>query len=136
VETEDVVHVLRNVHGSLAGGGHLLDAHPLGLDFAVRAGSRGLGFVDASAFARIVAAMDSIVEQTIAEGLFEDVTTVRRHVAERFDDASEALEQADGWENLRMPPAVRRKLRETDQRPIEFLDSIAYRLLKKSAERV
>jgi hypothetical protein len=131
VDTEDVVHVLRRVHGALRPKGLLLDVHPLGLDFAVRAGRRGLGFVDTRKFATVVEAMNDGVEQTIAEGLFEEVTTLRRHVAERFDDAAEALEEADGWEHLRLPAAVRRRLRQTDEAPVEFIDTVRYRLLRK-----
>jgi hypothetical protein len=131
VDTEDVVHVLRRVHGALRPKGLLLDVHPLGLDFAVRAGRRGLGFVDTRRFARVVEAMNDGVEQTIAEGLFEEVRTLRRHVAERFDDAAEALEEADSWEHLRLPAAVRRRLRQADETPVEFIDTVRYRLLRK-----
>ena len=125
------MHVLRRVHGALRPTGLLLDVHPLGLDFAVRAGRRGLGFVDTQKFAAIVEAMNDGVEQTIAEGLFEEVKTLRRHVAERFDDADEALEEADSWEHLRLPAPVRRRLRQTDETPVEFIDTIRYRLLRK-----
>jgi hypothetical protein len=125
------VHVLRRVHRALRPKGLLLDVHPLGLDFAVRAGRRGLGFVDTRKFAAIVEAMNDGVEQTVSEGLFEEVQTVRRHVAERFDDAAEALEEASSWENLRLPAAVRRRLRQTDETPVEFIDTIRYRLLRK-----
>ena len=125
------MHVLRRVHGALRPDGLLLDVHPLGLDFAVRAGRRGLGFVDTSRFARVVEAMNAGVEETVAEGLFEEVRTLRRHVAERFDDAAEALEEADGWEHLRLPAAVRRRLRQADETPVEFIDTIRYRLLRK-----
>ena len=125
------MHVLRRVHGALRPKGLLLDVHPLGLDFAVRAGRRGLGFVDTRKFAAIVEAMNDGVEQTIAEGLFEELKTLRRHVAERFDDAAEALEEADSWEHLRLPAAVRRRLRQTDETPVEFIDTIRYRLLRK-----
>jgi hypothetical protein len=131
VATEDVVHVLRNLRGALSDGGLLLDAHPLGTDIAVLAGERGLGFVDASRFGQVVAAMDAVVDRTVADGLFEDVRELRRHVAERFDDAAEALEHAGGWENLRMPPPVRRRLRQTRERPVELVDTIRYRLLRK-----
>jgi hypothetical protein len=55
---------------------------------------------------------------------------LRRLVAERFDDAAEALEEADSWENLRLPAAVRRKLAATDETPVEFVDTVRYRLLR------
>jgi hypothetical protein len=125
------VHVLRRVHRALRPKGLLLDVHPLGLEFAVRAGRRGLGFVDTRKFAAVVEAMNDGVEQTVSEELFEEVKTLRRHVAERFDDAAEALEEADSWEHLRLPAAVRRRLRQTDETPVEFIDTIRYRLLRK-----
>jgi hypothetical protein len=131
VDTEDVVHVLRRVHRALRPEGLLLDVHPLGLDFAVRAGRRGIGFVDTRKFAAIVEAMNDGVEQTVAEGLYEEVKTLRRHVAERFDDAAEALEEADSWEHLRLPAAVRRRLRQAEETPVEFIDTVRYRLLRK-----
>jgi hypothetical protein len=129
------VHVLRNVHGALRPGGHALDAHPLGFDFPVRAGSQGLGFVDARQFARVVAAMDIVVDQAVADGLFADVRRLRRHVAERYDNAAEALEHADGWVNLRLPAAVRRRLAKTDETPVELVEAIGYRLLRKAGSR-
>jgi hypothetical protein len=125
------VHVLRRVHQSLRPDGLLLDIHPLGLEFAVRAGRHGLGFVDTSRFAAVLDAMNEGLEQTVAEGLYEELTTRRRLVAERFDDGAEALEEADSWENLRLPAAVRRQLQATDETPVEFLDTVRYRLLRR-----
>jgi hypothetical protein len=125
------VHVLRNVHRALRPDGLALDIHPLGIDFAVRAGERGLGFIDTRKFGRIVEAMNDGVRQAIAEGLYAEVESRRRHVAERFDDAAEALEEAGNWEHLRLPAAVRRRLRETDQTPVEFIDTVRYRLLRR-----
>jgi hypothetical protein len=125
------VHVLRRVHRALRPKGLLLDVHPLGLEFAVRAGRRGLGFVDTRKFVAVLEAMNRGVEQTLTEGLFEELKTLRRHVAERFDNAAEALEEADSWDNLRLPAVVRRRLRQTDETPVEFIDTIRYRLLRK-----
>ena len=125
------MHVLRRVHGALRPKGLLLDVHPLGLEFAVRAGRRGLGFVDTRKFVAVVEAMNDGLEQTVSERLYEELKTLRRHVAERFDNADEALEEADGWENLRLPAVVRRRLRQTDETPVEFIDTVRYRLLRK-----
>jgi len=128
------VHVLRQIHRALKPKGLLLDVHPVGDDFPVLAGERGIGFVDTRKFRAILEAMNACVEQTVAEGLFEEVRELRRHVAERYNNATEVLEEADGWENLRLPPAVRRRLQETDATPIEFIDTVRYRLLGKREE--
>ncbi len=111
----------------------MLDIHPLGADFAVRAGDRGLGFVDTRRFARVLQAMEEGVEEVLAEGLFTELRTLRRHVAERFDTAAEVLEEADSWEHLRLPAAVRRRLRATSESPVELIDTITYRLLRGGA---
>lgn len=125
------MYVLRQVHGALAAGGLLLDIHPLGDDFPVLAGERGIGFIDTRKFRGILEAMNECVEHAVAERLFEELHTLRRHVVERYDNASDALEEADSWENLHLPAAVRRRLQETDATPIEFIDTVRYRLLRK-----
>ena len=131
METEDVVHVLRNVQQAVSPGGSVLDIHPLGIDMAVLAGSRGLGFIDTSEFALVIDAMDEAVEQIVTEGLLEELRTVRRVVVERFDDPAEALEEAAGWENLRLPTEVQRRLRAVEEGPVDFVDTVRYRLFRR-----
>jgi len=128
------VHVLRQIHLALKPRGLLLDVHPLGDDFPVLVGGRGIGFVDTRKFRGILEAMNECVRQVVSEGLFKELRTLRRHVVEHFDSATEALEEAEGWENLRLPPAVRRRLQKTDAMPIEFIDTVRYRLLGKRGE--
>jgi hypothetical protein len=53
-------------------------------------------------------------------------------VVERFDDTAEALEEADGWTNLCLPAAVRHRLQEAEERPVEFVDTVRYRLFRTS----
>jgi hypothetical protein len=125
------VHVLRQIHRALKPRGLLLDVHPLGDEFPVLAGERGVGFVDTRKFRGIVEAMNECVRQVVSENLFKEVRTLRRHVVERYETALEALEEADSWENLRLPAPVRRRLQETKVTPIEFIDTVRYRLLSK-----
>lgn len=133
METEDVVHVLRNVQQAVRPGGRVLDIHPLGIDMAVLAGARGLGFIDAIRFALVIEAMDDAVGRLVSERLLEEVRTLRRLVVERFDDAAEALEEASSWENLRLPAAVARRLRDAEERPVDFVDTVRYRLFATPA---
>src|SRR5438046_2953918 len=84
--------------------------------------------VDAGKFARVVAAMNDAVGEVESEGLLEHVRSIRRQVVERCEDPAEALEEAAGWSNLRLPAAVARRLREAEERPIEFVDNVRYRL--------
>ena len=125
------MYVLRQIHRALRVDGWLLDFHPLGSDFAVRAGSRGLGFVDTRRFARVLAAMNEQVQIVVDEGMYEEVRNLRRHVVERFDSGVEALEEAGSWEHLRLPWLVRLRLRRHAETPVEFLDTIRYRLFRR-----
>ena len=125
------MHVLRRVHGALRPNRLVLDIHPLGSEFAVRGGNRGLGFVDTRQFARVLAAMDEQVRTVVDEGLYEELRAIRRHVTERFDTGAEALAEASSWEHLRLPRVVRWRLRRSAAKPIEFLDTIRYRLFRR-----
>ena len=121
METEDVVHVLRNVQQAVRPGGSILDAHPLGVDMPVLAGRLGLGFIDASETALVIEAMDEAVAQVVAEGLLAERRVVTRQVVERFAE----------WENLRTPPALERRLREAQERPVDCVDTVRYRLFER-----
>ena len=125
------MNVLRRIHRAVRPGGSVLDFHPLGTDFAVRAGNRGLGFIDTRRFARVLAAMNDAVQTVLDEGLFSELGNLRRHVVERFDTADEALEEAGSWDYLRLPWLVRRRLRRSMETPVEFVDTIRYRLLRR-----
>jgi predicted DNA-binding protein (UPF0278 family) len=125
------VYVLRQIHRALKPRGLLLDVHPLGNEIPVLAGERGVGFVDIRKFRAILEAMNKCVQQLLSEDLFKELRTLRRHVVERYDTAQEVLEEADSWENLRLPAPVRRRLQETEAAPIEFVDTVRYRLLAK-----
>ena len=128
------MHVLRQIHRALKPRGLLLDVHPLGNEIPVLAGERGVGFVDTRKFRAILEAMNKCVQQVLSEDLFKELRTLRRHVVERYDTVQEVLEEADSWENLRLPAPVRRRLEETEATPIEFIDTVRYRLLGKREE--
>jgi hypothetical protein len=125
------VYVLRQIHRALKPSGLLLDIHPLGHEFPVLAGERGVGFVDTRKFRDILETMNECVRQVVSEGLFKELRTLRRHVVERYDTALEALGEADSWVNLWLPAPVRRRLQETEATPIEFIDTVRYRLMAK-----
>ena len=125
------MYVLRQIHRALKPRGLLLDIHPLGDEIPVLAGDRGVGFVDTRKFRAILEAMNECVRQVVSENLFKELGTLRRHVVQRYDTDLEALEEADSWDNLRLPAPVRRRLQETNATPIEFIDTVRYRLLAK-----
>jgi hypothetical protein len=114
VEPEDVVHVLRNVEPSLKPRGLLLDVHPTADDSPIRAGGRGLGFVDARRFQPIVDATNAAVDSLVGDGAFEDVRRVEREIEELYLDPDELIGTADDWVHLRLPAATQRRIRAAE----------------------
>jgi hypothetical protein len=134
VETEDVVHVLRNVDEALKPRGLLFDIHPTGDDVPIRASARGVGFIDARRFEPIVATTDAAVDALVGDGSFEDVRRVEREIEELYADAEDLLDTADEWTNLRIPAATRRRIRAAVP-PLQLLWRVDFRLLRKRAAR-
>jgi hypothetical protein len=131
VEPEDVVHVLRNVHEAVRPDGLVLEIHPLGIDMPVCAGRRGLGFVDVSEFAVIAEGVDAAVDGLVDDGLLDELARRERHVVERFDTGDEAVEELCRWEDLHAPEELLQQLREAEERPIELVEAVGYRLLRR-----
>jgi len=125
------VHVLRNVHQAVRPGGLVLEIHPLGIDIPIRAGSRGLGFIEASDFAVVVEGVDAAVDALVAEGTLEDCETRKRHIVERFDTADEAVEELSTWDDLRPSDDLLDQVRTAEERPIDLVETIGYRLLRR-----
>src|SRR6266566_3067801 len=70
-------------------------------------------------------------DEVVSEGLLDELRTVRRVVVERFDDPAEALDEAASWTNLRLPAAVARRLRAVEEGPVDFVDTVRYRLFRR-----
>jgi hypothetical protein len=134
VEPEDVVHVLRNVEGSLKPRGLLLDIHPTADDSPIRSGRRGIGFVEARRFEPVVEMANAAVDALVGDGAFDDVRRVQREVEEVYTDGEELIETAGEWETLSLRAATRRRIRASEP-PFHVLWHVDFRLLKKRAAR-
>lgn len=128
------MHVLRNVHRSLRPQGRLLDIHPRQEDAPVRAGGRGLGFVEVKKFAPLVAHVEAVLDGAGAEGWLEPLRRVDREVVERYEEGRELLEAADDWENLRLSAATRRRILSSTP-PVDVLWPVTFALFRKRAAR-
>jgi hypothetical protein len=128
------VHVLRNVEQSLKPRALVLDVHPTADDPPIRAGGRGVGFVDARRFQPVVEMVDTAVDALVGEGAFDDVRRVEREIEELYSDAEELIGFGDDWEHLRIPAATRRRIRASEP-PLRVLWHVDFRLLRKRAAR-
>jgi len=108
---EGVVHALGQIHQTIRRGGALLDLHPTKPFATVEAGAVSLGAVDEREFMRIVEQTETGLAETIRRGLFALEDAVTFDVIERFDAADELVDTVDGWEGVRVPPLLARKVR-------------------------
>ena len=124
------MHVLPHLHEALRPRGLVLEIHPTADDVPIRAGGRGLGFVDSRQFVTVVEQTDSAVDRAVARGLYTDVRREYRDVIEVYDDAAELLDTADDWENLHIDASTRRRVRAASG-PYELPWPVSFRLLRK-----
>jgi hypothetical protein len=126
------VHALRNVHAALVPGGTLLDVHPIPPDEQVEAGGRILGRLDESEFLATVDAVEDLLDEVVADGLFDPVVEAETDVLERFDTVTEVFEIVGEREGVSIPARVARAVREAEP-PIWLRERLALRVYRSSA---
>jgi hypothetical protein len=111
VPLEGVVHALRNVHEALVPGGILLDLHPVPPAEQAEAGGRVLGRLVEDEFFATVAAVESVLEEAVADGLFEPEVESETEVLERFDGVDEFFEIVGERAGATIPRRLARRIR-------------------------
>jgi hypothetical protein len=91
------VSALRQIRRSLVPGGIVVDTQPLSPHPPVEAGDRALGTLDMSEWAQTIATIDRLVEQTLADGLFELEHERRYVVTDVYGDGAELVAVTRGW---------------------------------------
>jgi SAM-dependent methyltransferase len=105
------VNALSQIHRAVRPGGVLLDLHPTRPFATLEAGGVRLGSIDEREFMRIVEATEAGLATTVRRGLFAPEEALRFDVIERFDTADELVEKVDGWEGVRVPTRLARRVR-------------------------
>jgi hypothetical protein len=123
------VNALRRIHAALVPGGIVVDTQPLSPRPLVQAGTHRLGTLDMREWRRTIDAVDSRIDQAIAEGLFDHDGQRSCVVADEFDDGAEFADVVAGWNGTRVSPAVAERARAA-QPPVRVLQEVRLRLLR------
>jgi hypothetical protein len=104
------VHALRNIHAALAPDGIIVDTQPVSARPTVTSEAAKLGTLDMRDWIATIHAVDELVAQTIAGGLYELQHESRFVVTDTYDNGPECLDTVRGWRGTSVPPGVSRRL--------------------------
>ncbi len=102
---------LSQIHRTVKRSGILLDLHPTKPFATVEAAGVSLGAVDEREFMRTVDKTERGLAEVVRRGLFAPEEEITFDVVERFDSAAELIETVDGWDGVRVPRALARRVR-------------------------
>ncbi len=125
------MHALRNIHAALAPGGILVDTQPVSARPPIASDGGKLGTLDMRDWLGTIHAVDELVEETIAAGLYELEHESRFVVTDTFDNGSECLETVSAWRGTRVPPGVSQRLAAASP-PVMVQQQVRLRLLRRA----
>ena len=127
------MHALHNIHAALVPDAILVDTQPISGDPPVAADGEPLGTLDMREWSDTIQAIDKLVAETIADGLYELQHESRFVVTDSFDSGPECLETVAGWRGTRVPASVSTGLAAaTSQVTVE--QQVRFRLLWRVPE--
>jgi hypothetical protein len=97
------VHALRNIHGALVPDGVVVDTQPVSARPPVAANGVELGKLDMRDWSKTIRAVDELLAETIAAGLYDAQHEQRVVVTDVFDSGAECVETVGGWRGTRVP---------------------------------
>jgi hypothetical protein len=100
------VHALQNIHAALAPDAILVDTQPVSARPPVATDGKTLGALDMRDWSDTIQAIDKLMAQTIADGLYDLQHESRCLVTDSFDGGPECLETVAGWRGTRVPASV------------------------------
>jgi hypothetical protein len=122
------VNALRKIHRALVPGGLVIDTQPVSAHPPVESGSGMLGTLDMSEWARTIATIDGLVQQTIDRGLFDLERESRYVVTDEYDDGAEFVTVTREWAGTMVHDAVAGLVGAQSQ-PVRLHQEIRLRLL-------
>lgn len=124
------MHALHNIHAALAPNGILVDTQPVSAWPPVASGGDELGTLDMRDWLDTIHAVDGLVEETIAGGLYALEHESWLVVTDRYDNGPECLEIVRGWRGTRVPRGVIRRLAAATS-PVTVRQEVRLRLLRR-----
>ena len=104
------MHALHNIHAALAPDAILVDTQPISARPPVAADGLTLGTLDMREWHDTIQAVDELVAETIADGLYELEHESRFVVTDTFDTGTECVETVSDWRGTRVPRALSQRL--------------------------
>ena len=95
----------------------------------VEAGSVSLGAVDEREFMHLVKETEAGLTETVRRALFALEEAAAFDVIERFDTADELVDKVNGWEGVRVPEPVARKVRSGEP-PFDVRERVVLQRLR------
>lgn len=126
------MHALRNIHAALATDALLVDTQPLSPNPRVATDGKDLGTLDMRVWLATIRAVDKLVAEVVAAGLYWMQHEERFVVTDAFDTGPECLETASNWRETHVPPSLVTRL-EATHAPVTIEQEVRLRLLRRAA---
>ena len=123
------MNALRKIHSALVPGGLVIDTQPVSAHPPVESASGMLGTLDMSEWARTIAAIDDLVQQTIDLGLFDMERERRYVVTDEYDDGAEFVAVTRDWAGTTVSDALAARAGR-EQGRVRLHQDIRLRLLR------
>jgi hypothetical protein len=124
------VHALRNIHAALAPDGLLVDTQPVSAHPRVAGDGLTFGALDMRDWLDTIHAVDKLLGETIAAGLYELEHEQHFTVTDSFDNGRECLETVSSWRGTEVPPSLASRLHET-RATVTVEQDVRLRLLRR-----
>ncbi len=125
------MHALRSIHAALAPDGILVDTEPVSARPPVASNVGELGTLDMRDWLDTIHAVDELVAETIAAGLYELEHESWFVVSDTYDNGPECLDIVSGWLGTRVPPEVTQRLVASTS-PVTVQQEVRLRLLRRA----
>ena len=123
------MNALRKIHRALVPGGLVIDTQPLSAHPPIESGSEILGTLDMSEWARTIATIDGLVQQTIGQGLFDLQRESRYVVTDEYDDGAEFVAVTRDWAGTNVSEALAARV-GPEQGRVRLHQDVSVRLLR------
>jgi hypothetical protein len=113
----------------MAPGGLVLDMQPVRARPPVEAAGRRLGSLDMREWRQTIEPITSLVDETIAAGLFREERRRRYEVLETFDNGRELIETVGDWDGTKISRTLAARV-ERAAPPFVIREGILLRVLR------
>ncbi len=125
------MHALRNIHAALAPDGILVDTEPVSARPPVASNVGELGTLDMRDWLDTIHAVDELVAETIAAGLYELEHESWFVVSDTYDNGPECLDIVSGWRGTHVSPGMSQRLAAATSR-VSVQQEVRLRLLRRA----